>query len=82
MQKEYKKHKQIMELLAVFHQQKFSKNLEYYKHFGDENIYEVEPEKSESSDHSQETPAIPTVTELVEQEKDNTEQDEYDSFTF
>jgi hypothetical protein len=53
MEKEFGKHKAVMDLLAVFEQQTFSKTLQFYKQFGKLEINSVDEQKEKPPRHQE-----------------------------
>jgi hypothetical protein len=88
MQRDYERHKVVMDLLSVFHEKTFTKNLQFYKQFGEDNIYINAPEVNESQAKEDRTEFVKEIDEAEEIQQENSnghvfsKQDNDDVYTF
>lgn len=58
MKKEFEKHKAVMNLYSVFENKTFSKDIQFYKQFGDELVYEISGNSESKHDKNLEIDVI------------------------
>lgn len=88
MQKGYERHKVVMDLLSVFHEKTFTKNLQFYKQFGEDSIFANLPQANKDQVKENQTEYVKEVDEAEEAQKESandttfSKQNDDDVYTF